>query len=155
MTNEVVVAYYKDHSDKQPALPPKRWRARDRTRSPSGKSAANTDGANVEMNSPQSAMNVSSGSDVSMKETAAAADPDAKIKDGDIIPDAPPALSLPPSLALSIDTVEHNQKYYLPREMDLGKYTVEKGGDVTLGSLTTRQCMMLRRFWDLSPEGPK
>eukprot|EP00972_Heterocapsa_arctica_P044422 6558968-Heterocapsa_arctica.AAC.1 len=89
-----------------------------------------------------------------MDVAAAVADPDLPIKDGDIVPDRPPPMTLPPSQRVSIDTVEHNQMYYLPRDMGLEEYTVEKDGDRTLGSLTTRQCMMLRRFWG-PPGDPK
>ena len=51
-------------------------------------------------------------------------------------------------MTCSIDTIEHNRLYYLPRNRGLEGYTTTKGGSVRLDSLTTRELMGIRRFWD-------
>eukprot|EP00972_Heterocapsa_arctica_P103145 15200324-Heterocapsa_arctica.AAC.1 len=72
------------------------------------------------------------------------------LHNADIIPEVPPPLSQPPSQRMSIDTVEHNLQHYMPKGLHLELYTTEQNGTVTLGSLTTRELMMIRRFWDFT-----
>eukprot|EP00972_Heterocapsa_arctica_P078832 11625535-Heterocapsa_arctica.AAC.1 len=80
----------------------------------------------------------------------AAAEP---VADAEVIPLAPPPLSVPPWLALSIDTIEHNIRFYLPPGRSLESYTTAKDGGKRLDSLTTREIMSLRRIWDPTGTG--